>query len=138
MRVFEALGLSPDERTDAVPMLFAHLRVTHAAASAGTRPWTAAAEGGTTMRDLVVEHAERFPALRAVMAGGDPTTPSRARGTAAPFDVVELLTLDAGRERIERLTICYDTAPLRASWQAATSTPRPVRTMVAHTGPRRS
>ena len=43
-------------------------------------------------------------------------------GTAAPFDVVDLLTLDAGRERIERLTICYDTAPLRSSWRAATST----------------
>jgi steroid delta-isomerase len=43
-------------------------------------------------------------------------------GTAAPFDVVDLLTLDAAWERIERLTICYDTAPLRASWGAATRT----------------
>ena len=42
-------------------------------------------------------------------------------GTAAPFDVVDLLSLDADRAMIERLTICYDTAPLRASWQAATS-----------------
>ena len=79
VRIFEPLGLSPDERMDAVSMVFAHLRITHATASAGTRPWTADSEGGTTMRDLVVEHAERFPALRAVMAGGEATTPSGAR-----------------------------------------------------------
>ena len=33
VRIFEPLGLSPDERMDAVSMLFAHLRVTHASAS---------------------------------------------------------------------------------------------------------
>ncbi|MDD7964853.1 nuclear transport factor 2 family protein [Actinomycetospora lemnae] len=38
-------------------------------------------------------------------------------GTPAPFDVVDLVTLTDDRERIARLTICYDTAPLRSSWQ---------------------
>jgi ketosteroid isomerase-like protein len=42
-------------------------------------------------------------------------------GTAAPFDVVDLVTLTDDHERIARLTICYDTAPLRASWEQATS-----------------
>jgi steroid delta-isomerase len=37
-------------------------------------------------------------------------------GTPAPFDVVDLVTLTDDRELIARLTICYDTAPLRASW----------------------
>jgi ketosteroid isomerase-like protein len=37
-------------------------------------------------------------------------------GTPAPFDVVDLVTLTDDRERIARLTICYDTAPLRGSW----------------------
>jgi steroid delta-isomerase len=36
--------------------------------------------------------------------------------TPAPFDVVDLVTLTDDRELIARLTICYDTAPLRASW----------------------
>ncbi|WP_243742000.1 hypothetical protein [Actinomycetospora succinea] len=38
-------------------------------------------------------------------------------GTPAPFDVVDLVTLTDDRDRIARLTICYDTAPLRASWE---------------------
>ena len=38
-------------------------------------------------------------------------------GTPAPFDVVDLVTLTDDHERIVRLTICYDTAPLRASWR---------------------
>jgi hypothetical protein len=38
-------------------------------------------------------------------------------GTPAPFDVVDLVTLTDDRELIARLTICYDTAPLRRSWQ---------------------
>jgi AcrR family transcriptional regulator len=67
-RVFEPLALAPDERLDAVTMLFGHLRTTLATASAGTRPWTADPEGGSTMRDLVAAHAERYPALTAVMA----------------------------------------------------------------------
>ncbi|WP_433798848.1 nuclear transport factor 2 family protein [Actinomycetospora sp. CA-084318] len=44
-----------------------------------------------------------------------------ADGTAAPFDVVDLVTLAGDRERIERLRICYDTAPLRASWERVSS-----------------
>lgn len=40
-------------------------------------------------------------------------------GTAAPFDVVDLLTLADDREHIATLTICYDTAPLRESWRHA-------------------
>jgi ketosteroid isomerase-like protein len=42
-------------------------------------------------------------------------------GTAAPFDVVDLVTLTDDQQRIARLTICYDTAPLRSSWEQATS-----------------
>jgi hypothetical protein len=38
-------------------------------------------------------------------------------GTPAPFDVVDLVTLTDDRELIARLTICYDTAPLRSSWR---------------------
>ncbi|MDD7937255.1 nuclear transport factor 2 family protein [Actinomycetospora lutea] len=38
-------------------------------------------------------------------------------GTPAPFDVVDLVTLTDDRDRIARLVICYDTAPLRSSWQ---------------------
>lgn len=38
-------------------------------------------------------------------------------GTPAPFDVVDLVTLTEDRSRVVSLTICYDTAPLRASWQ---------------------
>ena len=68
VRIVEPLGLAPVERMDAVSMLFGHLRSTHAAASGGTRPWTADPEGGHTMRDLVVAHADRFPALTRVMA----------------------------------------------------------------------
>jgi AcrR family transcriptional regulator len=103
VRIFEPLGLSPEERMDAVSMLFAHLRVTHAAASAGTRPWTADAEGGTTMRDLVVEHAERFPALRAVMAGGDPGSASGARYAFGLRCLLDGLEAAAGQvDRAER------------------------------------
>jgi hypothetical protein len=42
-------------------------------------------------------------------------------GTAAPFDVVDLVTLTADHGLIERLTICYDTAPLRESWRRTTT-----------------
>jgi hypothetical protein len=42
-------------------------------------------------------------------------------GTPAPFDVVDLVTLTDDRDRIARLTICYDTAPLRSSWQRVAS-----------------
>jgi SnoaL-like domain len=42
-------------------------------------------------------------------------------GTPAPFDVVDLVTLTDDRDRIARLTICYDTAPLRTSWQRVAS-----------------
>lgn len=77
VRVFEPLALTPHERMDAVSMLFGHLRVVHAAASAGTRPWTADPEGGTTMRDLVAAHTDRFPALTAVMAAGRPPGDAR-------------------------------------------------------------
>ena len=42
-------------------------------------------------------------------------------GTPAPFDVVDLVTLTDDRERIARLIICYDTAPLRSSWERAAS-----------------
>ncbi|MDD7937254.1 TetR/AcrR family transcriptional regulator [Actinomycetospora lutea] len=77
VRVVEPLGLAPDERMDAVTMLFGHLRTTLAAATAGTRPWTADPEGGSTMRDLVAAHADRYPALTAVMA--DPGGPVGSR-----------------------------------------------------------
>ena len=77
VRVFEPLGLAPDERMDAVSMLFGHLRTTLATASAGTRPWTADPAGGSTMRDLVAAHADRYPALTSVMA--DPGRPVGSR-----------------------------------------------------------
>jgi AcrR family transcriptional regulator len=77
VRVFEPLGLAPDERMDAVSMLFGHLRTTLATATAGTRPWTADPAGGSTMRDLVAAHADRYPALTAVMA--DPGRPVVSR-----------------------------------------------------------
>jgi hypothetical protein len=77
VRVLEPLGLTPDERMDAVGMLFGHLRTTLATASAGTRPWTADPAGGSTMRDLVAAHADRYPALTAVMA--DPGHPEGSR-----------------------------------------------------------
>lgn len=44
-----------------------------------------------------------------------------ADGTPAPFDVVDLVTLTPDRERISRLRICYDTAPLRESWRRVSS-----------------
>lgn len=91
VRVFEPLALTPHERMDAVSMLFGHLRVTHAAASAGTRPWTADPEGGTTMRDLVAENTERFPALTAVMAAGRPPVDARyAFGLRCLLDGLEV------------------------------------------------
>lgn len=76
VRLFEPTGLTAHERMDAVTLLFGHLRTTHAAASAGTRPWTADPAHGTTMRDLVVEHASRFPALNRVMTEHAPPAPS--------------------------------------------------------------
>lgn len=42
-------------------------------------------------------------------------------GTAAPFDVVDLVTLTEDHDRIKRLTICYDSAPLRESWRRSTT-----------------
>jgi hypothetical protein len=45
-----------------------------------------------------------------------------ADGTPAPFDVVDLVTLAPDGEHLERLTICYDTAPLRAAWSRTTRT----------------
>jgi AcrR family transcriptional regulator len=81
VRIFEPLELTADERMDAVSMLFGHLRTTHATASAGTRPWTADPEGGTTMRDLVAAHAERFPALTAVMSAPPRHDPDSGRYT---------------------------------------------------------
>jgi AcrR family transcriptional regulator len=77
VRVFEPLCLAPDQRMDAVSMLFGHLRTTLATASAGTRPWTADPAGGSTMRDLVAAHADRYPALTAVMADPGRTPGSR-------------------------------------------------------------
>ena len=47
-------------------------------------------------------------------------------GTPAPFDVVDLVTLTDERDLIARLTICYDTAPLRSSWQRVASGGRPL------------
>ncbi|MDL5158397.1 nuclear transport factor 2 family protein [Actinomycetospora termitidis] len=44
-----------------------------------------------------------------------------ADGTPTPFDVVDLVTLTDDRQRIVRLRICYDTAPLRSSWQRVSS-----------------
>ncbi|MEM9221307.1 MAG: nuclear transport factor 2 family protein [Pseudomonadota bacterium] len=45
-------------------------------------------------------------------------------GTVATFDVVDVFELDAAGERIEALTIIYDTAPLRAAHSAlAAETP---------------
>lgn len=79
VRVFEPLDLAPQERMDAVSMLFGHLRTTHAAASAGTRPWTADAQGGHVMRDLLAEHADRYPALAAVMRAPDRAGPASSR-----------------------------------------------------------
>ncbi|MFC5063084.1 TetR/AcrR family transcriptional regulator [Actinomycetospora atypica] len=95
VRVFEPLALTPHERMDAVSMLFGHLRVVHAAASAGTRPWTADPEGGTTMRDLVTAHTDRFPALAAVMAAGRP--PEDARYVFGLRCLLDGLEVAAGR-----------------------------------------
>ncbi|MDL5158398.1 TetR/AcrR family transcriptional regulator [Actinomycetospora termitidis] len=77
VRIFEPLMLTAQERMDAVSMLFGHLRSTHAAASGGTRPWTADPEGGSTMRDLVARHGDRFPALSAVMSDQRPGSGAR-------------------------------------------------------------
>lgn len=43
-----------------------------------------------------------------------------ADGTPAPFDVVDLVRLTVDGDRIEQLTICYDTAPLREAWRRTT------------------
>jgi AcrR family transcriptional regulator len=102
VRIFEPLDLTPAERMDAVSMLFGHLRTTHATASAGTRPWTADPEGGTTMRDLVTEHAERFPALTAVMSGprpDEPAPPRYAFGLRCLLDGVEAAAARRGGAR---------------------------------------
>lgn len=68
LQIFEPLALTAAERMDTVRMLFGHLRTTHTTVPAGARPWSADSDGGATMRDLVTEHAQRFPALSAVMS----------------------------------------------------------------------
>ncbi|MBB5802761.1 AcrR family transcriptional regulator [Saccharothrix ecbatanensis] len=52
-------GLNGGERMDAVFLLSGHIRNTQSAATAGTQPWTAEKQ----LRDILIEHAERFPAL---------------------------------------------------------------------------
>lgn len=46
-----------------------------------------------------------------------------ANGQPVSFECVDVFELDAARERFTRLTIIYDTAPLRAEFEASRAAP---------------
>lgn len=100
VRIVEPLGLTPDQSMDAVSMLFGHLRTTHATASVGTRPWTADPEDATTMRDLITEHGDRYPALCSVMVAPTRSAPGLPVGDRYRFGLGCLLDgLEAAARR---------------------------------------
>jgi len=56
-------GLDGSERMDAVAALSAHIRGTQSAGAAGTQPWAT-----ERRRELLLAHADRYPALTAVVS----------------------------------------------------------------------
>jgi len=76
-------------------------------------------------RELFADTAASVLSLRTTLTSGDGTTIAfwfdfdwtLADGTPAPFSVVDVAELDENG-RITRLTIVYDTHPLRDAWDA--------------------
>ena len=79
--------LAPDQRMDVVTTVSGLLRNTQSGIVTGTQPWHAAPHV-----QLMREHADRFPALGRVVAGGRPRNPRQARdfGLRCFLDGVEL------------------------------------------------
>lgn len=88
LRPLTETRLTPAEQLDAVFLLFGHLRNTQSTMHSGTQPWT-----DPSRIALVQEHAERFPALAAVLTRGveRPADNGRAFGIARILDGIEAL-----------------------------------------------
>ena len=98
---FDGAGLAPEERRDAVFVLFGLLRTTQSLGTAGTQPWTDGV--GSVMDAVVAEHATRYPVLAAHQRPAGPLAPpgggdhGRAFGLDCLLDGIESRLTRAGR-----------------------------------------
>jgi AcrR family transcriptional regulator len=95
---FDGTPLDGAEKLDAAFLIFGHIRNTQSAATAGTQPWSADGAGGgrrldAFLREMVPDHAERFPALTAATAGATDGSGDngRAFGLRCILDGIEAL-----------------------------------------------
>lgn len=80
---FDGTPLDGAERLDAAFIVFGHIRNTQSMTTAGTQPWKSDRQFDPTLRDLVPDYAERFPALTAATASA---TTATAAGDRAGLD----------------------------------------------------
>jgi AcrR family transcriptional regulator len=65
---FDGTPLDGAEKLDAAFIVFGHIRNTQSMTTAGTQPWNTDRQFDPTLRELVPDYAERFPALTAATA----------------------------------------------------------------------
>lgn len=90
--MFAGTGLAGADQMNAVVLLSGHVRNTHAAAAAGTQPWTSGHRLDPALAPLIRARADQFPAIiRAADTPGTGAADARAFGLARILDGLKLL-----------------------------------------------